>query len=44
MIGLLNKRGKESNRRVYSVCGLSPSLITNGGGDHECKILVLEER
>lgn len=39
MVGLLDMKGNESIRRVYSAEGISPTLTTMGGGHREPKIL-----
>ncbi|MGG0757543.1 DNA (cytosine-5-)-methyltransferase [Brevibacillus laterosporus] len=39
MVGLLDMKGNESIRRVYSAEGISPTLTTMGGGQREPKIL-----
>ncbi|XJZ25979.1 DNA cytosine methyltransferase [Bacillota bacterium Lsc_1132] len=39
MIGLLDTKGKEQIRRVYSPTGISPTLTAVQGGGHEAKIL-----
>lgn len=38
-VGMLNERGNESNRRVYSEEGLSPTLNSMNGGNRQPKIL-----
>lgn len=38
MVGMLDIKGRESIRRVYSPNGLSPTLTTCGGGNREVKI------
>ena len=38
-VGMLNERGNESNRRVYSDEGLSPTLNSMNGGNRQPKIL-----
>ena len=40
LLGLLPIKGREEIRRVYSADGLSPAIVTNGGGNHEPKIAV----
>nr|WP_146068570.1 DNA cytosine methyltransferase [Brevibacillus laterosporus] len=40
MVGLLDMKGNESIRRVYSAEGISPTLTTMGGGQREPKIVV----
>ena len=40
MVGLLDMKGNESIRRVYSAEGISPTLTTMGGGHREPKIAV----
>nr|WP_318682987.1 hypothetical protein [uncultured Acetatifactor sp.] len=32
MVGMLDIKGKEQCRRVYSVDGIAPTLTTSGGG------------
>lgn len=48
MVGMLPIRGNDSIRRVYSTSALAPSVVTNGGGNHEIKVVlwggVLERR
>lgn len=39
MVGLLDGKGNESIRRVYSPDGASPTLNTCQGGDRQCKII-----
>lgn len=39
LVGLLDIKGKEQTRRVYSVDGLSPTLTTMQGGGQEPKIV-----
>ena len=43
MIGLLDIRGHDAIRRVYSPEGISPTLTTCGGGYREVKILDLNK-
>lgn len=38
-VGMLNERGNESNRRVYSEEGLSPTLNSMNGGNRQPKIM-----
>ena len=38
MLGMLPISGNDSIRRVYSTKALSPSVVTNGGGNHEIKV------
>lgn len=38
-VGMLDIKGQESVRRVYSTDALSPTLTTMGGGNREPKIL-----
>ena len=38
-VGMLNERGNESNRRVYSAEGLSPTLNSMNGGNRQPKII-----
>nr|WP_242066249.1 DNA (cytosine-5-)-methyltransferase [Brevibacillus laterosporus] len=40
MVGLLDMKGNESIRRVYSAAGIAPTLTTMGGGHREPKIVV----
>ena len=42
-IGTLDIKGKDCIKRVYSIHGISPTLNTNGGGNHEPKIVVPNE-
>lgn len=45
MVGMLDMKGNDSIRRVYSPTGVAPTLTTMGGGHREPKILepVLEQ-
>lgn len=38
MIGMLDTKGRDQCRRVYSVEGIAPTLTTSGGGQREAKI------
>ncbi len=38
MVGMLDIKGQDQCRRVYSVDGISPTLTTSGGGQREVKI------
>ena len=38
MVGMLDIKGKDQWRRVYSVDGIAPTLVTCQGGHHEVKI------
>lgn len=38
MVGMLDIKGLESCRRVYSVDGISPTLTASGGGHRQVKI------
>lgn len=38
MVGLLDIKGQDQCRRVYSVDGISPTLTTSGGGQRQVKI------
>ena len=40
MVGMLPMKGNESIRRVYSTEAISPSIVTNGGGNHETKVVL----
>lgn len=40
MVGMLPIKGNDSVRRVYSTSHISPSVITNGGGNHEIKVVL----
>lgn len=42
MVGLLDIKGQENTRRVYSPEGVSPTLTTMGGGNREPKIANIE--
>lgn len=45
VVGILDGeavKDRERNRRVYSVYGLSPTIITSGGGGHIPKIMVVK--
>lgn len=42
-IGLLNKKGRESNRRVYHENGLCPTINSMNGGNRQPKFLIQEE-
>ncbi|TPG88146.1 DNA (cytosine-5-)-methyltransferase [Brevibacillus laterosporus] len=39
-VGLLDMKGNESIRRVYSAEGISPTLTTMGGGHREPKVVI----
>ena len=39
-VGLLDIRGKEQQRRVYSENGISPTLTAKCGGNHEVKVAI----
>ena len=39
MLGLLNIKGKDQIKRVYSADGIAPTLTTCGGGEQQVKIL-----
>ena len=41
-VGMLNERGNESNRRVYSEEGLSPTLNSMNGGNRQPKIMKID--
>lgn len=38
MVGMLDIKGQDQCRRVYSVDGIAPTLTTSGGGQREVKI------
>lgn len=38
MVGMLDIKGQDQCRRVYSVNGIAPTLTTSGGGQREVKI------
>lgn len=38
MVGMLDIKGQDQCRRVYSVGGIAPTLTTSGGGQREVKI------
>ncbi len=38
MVGLLDIRGQETIRRVYSEDGIAPTLTTSGGGQRQVKV------
>ena len=40
MVGMLPINGNDSIKRVYSTQALSPSVVTNGGGNHEIKVVL----
>ena len=40
MVGMLPISGNDSIRRVYSTSALAPSVVTNGGGNHEIKVVL----
>jgi DNA (cytosine-5)-methyltransferase 1 len=40
MVGLLEMKGNESIRRVYSADGISPTVTAMGGGHREPKVLI----
>lgn len=42
-VGLLNTKGRESNRRVYHEKGLCPTINSMNGGNRQPKILTQEE-
>jgi len=39
-IGFLDKKGSESNRRIYSIKGICPTLNSMNGGNREPKFLI----
>lgn len=43
-VGVLNRKGHQSNNRFYDIRGKSPSLLANSGGQKEPKILQTSER
>jgi DNA (cytosine-5)-methyltransferase 1 len=43
MLGLLDMKGNETVRRVYSPTGVAPTLTTMGGGHREPKIAELQQ-
>ena len=40
LFGTLDIKGKDQIKRVYSTVGISPTVVTTGGGGHEVKIAV----
>ena len=40
MVGMLDIKGQDQCRRVYSVNGIAPTLTTSGGGKGKRKYLI----